>query len=70
MKIVEANELVIRTIKESSHQHFKVEAVRPLGVTMLKVGIITVKVKLDSNVTLKKKDEVIINPETLEVAKI
>lgn len=70
MKIVEANELVIRAIKENAHSSFKVDAVRQLGQTMLKVGVVTIRVKLDTNVSLKKGDNVSINPDTLEVVKI
>lgn len=70
MKVVEASDLVIKTIKDNKDLHFTVDVIRPLGVVFLKTGLVSMRVKLDSNVTLKKKDKIIVNPDTLEVVKI
>ena len=64
------NDVVKRAINENKNGHFVVKSVLMGGQTLLSIGAFTIRVKLDSNMSLKKKDTVIIHPETLEVVKV
>lgn len=70
MKIVEMNDVVKRAIDENKNGHFVVKSILMGGQTLLSIGPFTIRVKLDSNASLNRKDTVIIHPETLEVVKI
>lgn len=70
MKIVEVNDLILKTLKDQPEAVYQVASISTLGQVLLKSGPFNFRVKLNSTLHLKKKDKVTINPDTLAVHKV
>ena len=70
MKVIEANEVVLRSIRGNATLHFTVKTVLMGGYTLVSTGPITVRLRLSCNSSLKKGDKIEIHPVTLDVAKV